>query len=523
MKKHSVLQLALSAALSCLAVSAYAATSASTAQFTAKLYTEGLGRAPDQSGWRGNLNYWSGLSCNAVNLKKSVRDILSSPEFLSTSPSHHERAFRLYRAALHRDATAGELTSTITQLNAGSSWLNVIDNLLNTTEFANRVPLYCSGNPSGWQATPPGNLVVTNSGAIKDAGALQAALQSATPGTTIFLEQGATILLSAPIRIPAGVTLATVGEPGPNRAPLLARIARNAGFTGPMIELLDNTRLTSVWVDGQRNRFGFIGGVNVLASGNNTSVTRNILTDSTGFTHLHNWTSAGLGLCRGGTVSDNLITAYGSTHTGSGWSDGISVSCSGIMVERNSVVDATDVGIVVFRAHPDRQDSIVRNNVVLNAGNSAYGALVSDPLNSLDTNFSSSYPLGTILDFTGTQFNDNLVWSGPNVHLDFIISNGTRPWFGSNTYTGKGAQFYNNTSGAETVTAFTGISVSGMLQTMVQANAFKVLPGPSNIANCGQRNVVLAPLPYANDAGSSIQPHTLVQANDRIVIGCIGH
>ncbi|UTY59533.1 hypothetical protein HPQ68_21560 [Massilia sp. erpn] len=523
MKVRFSLQIMLTAVLSGAIMLGNAATSASTAQFTAKLYTEGLGRIPDQSGWRGNLNYWGSVPCNAANLKASARDILSSSEFLSTSRSNHERAFRLYRAVLHRDASVSELNNTISQLNGGTSWVTVIDNLLNNAEFANRVPLYCSGRPSGWQATPPANLVLTSTGAVKDEASLRAALQSATPGMTVFLEQGATILLSQPINIPSGVVLATVGEPGSGKAPLLARIARNAAFTAPMINMQDNSKLTSVWVDGQRNRFGFIGGANIQASGNNTSVVRNLLTDSTGFTHLHNWTSAGLAACRNGSVSDNLITAYGSTHTGGGWSDGISVSCTNIIVERNSIVDATDVGIVVFRAHPDTQTSVVRNNWILNAGNSAYGGLVADPLNSLDTNFSSIYPLGTVLDFTGTQFNDNMVWSGPDVHLDFIISNGTRPWFGNSTYTGRGAKFYNNTSGSETVTAFVGISVSGMLQAQVQANAFLVRPGPANINNCGQRNVVVAPMPYANDAGSSIQPFTPVRADDKVVVGCIGH
>lgn len=518
--------------LVCGALPANAAVSASNAQFIAKLYTEGLGRGPDETGWRGNISFLASNVCNLTNMQTVANAVMTSQEFLTSAPTNQERAFRLYRAMLSRDASSAELTTLINALNGGLTWTQEVNNVLASPEFSNLVTSkYCSGKPSGWQAVQPANLVLTNTGAATTEAQLRAALQNAKAGSVVYIEQGATILLSDTLVVPAGVTVATVGQPGASKAPLLGRIARNASkFSGPPIRLLDNSALKSVWIDGQRNRFGNDPDrwPMVQAYGSNIDVSSSILSDTGGYSNLQYYADATS--CSGGHVADNLITAYGSSHYATkltdttslaNWTDGISIVCSGVTVERNRVIDATDVAIVVYHNYPHVQTTVVQNNNILNAGNSAYGGLAADPLSHTN---SPSVPLGSILDFTGMKFNDNVLWNSPAVHYDFVLADGTRPWMGGDGFTGKGATFFGNNSGSLSTTAFVGVGISGMLQTLVQSNSFTMAaPAAGQTSNCGSWGVVVAPAPYGNDAGSNLQPHLVLSSADPIVTGCIGH
>lgn len=531
-------------AAACVAASAVvhlpatAALTAAAGQFSAKLYTEGLGRLPDQPGWNAAVNYWNNTACNLASLQDVSRNLLTSNEFLSSAPSSQEKIFRLYRAALGRNATVAELTNGINLVNGGANWTTLVNNLLGSAEFTNRFPGNCN-EVSGWQPTQAANVRITNTNAIDNETALQNALNAAAPGGTVYLDQGTVILLTKTLNVPSGRTLATVGSPGAGKAPLLARIARNGGFKAPLITMQDNSRLESVWVDGQRSIWKQIGGVTVQVQGDGVNVTRNILSDSTGFTHLHYYKQLEEGECRGGIAADNLILAYGSKHKGSAedaMSDGIGIACSNVIVERNQIVDASDVGIVAFRpypkdklnpAKPGVQNSVIRNNVIFNPGNSAFAALAADPLSDWDAPFVNLVPVGTVLDFTGLAFSNNTIWTSPAVHLDFILSSGTRAWFGPHSYTGKGARFLNNTSGTGTITASIHAGVSGMLQTVMDGNTFNVISQNTNL--CGQGKILVAPQPYANDAGTSIAPGadvTVVSASHLIVAnggsGCVG-
>jgi hypothetical protein len=86
-------------------------------------------------------------------------------------------------------------------------------------------------------------------------------------------------------------------------------------------------------------------------------------------------------------------------------------------------VDPTDVGIVVFKCGWGcNQASVVRDNTVLNAGNSAYGAYGVDPI----TDSVASFDFG----FSGTAIISNVLWTGPHAHIDIPLVVGTRAWFG---------------------------------------------------------------------------------------------
>lgn len=513
MKYSKLKSLGIFVAVAVSSLPAYAAITAASGQYATKLYTEGLGRVPDQGSWQNIVAQLQGNTCGLPVLQNMATAVFTSAEFHATSPTYHQKAFRLYRGVLSRDATAAELTAVINAANAGVSWNSIVSSFLNSGEFQSRVPLNCSETSNGWQPAAPANLVVTQTGAITTADGLITALKNPASGSTIYLEQGATILLTEPIKVPAGVTLTTVGQPGSTKAPLLGRIARNAAFTGPMIILQNNAKLDSVWVDGQRNRFGHIGGMNVYANGSNIQVTRNILSDSTAWTHLQHYTdfnpdSPAGSICEGGYVGNNLITAYGSSHYDFlKWSDGISIGCTGAIVENNTVIDATDVSIIVYRSHPKIQNSIVRNNVIFNPGNPAFGALAADPL-SASPAYTNKYPKDTILNFSGTQFTSNLIWSSPSVHFDIILADGTRPWFGDDAYQGRGASFTYNTSGSQSVTTYTAIAVSGMKETKVTNNSFTRINAPLTIPNnCGLHNIAVVP---GDEVGSVIDSYELL-------------
>lgn len=524
----SSLSLAMLAAVS--SAPASAALTAANGQFSAKLYTEALGRLPDPTGWTLAVNNYTNNACNLALLQGSAQSVLNSSEFHSTSPTAHEKVFRLYRAALHRDATAAELNAATAALGSGTSWVTIMNNVLSGSEFSGAVSRNCGTSPYGWQPRVPENRVVTSTGNVTTESDLRYRLGGAQPGTTIYLEQGATIALNSSLVIPPGVKLTTVGNPAASRAPLLGRLYRNyaeADAAGGLVRMSDNSQLSNVWIDGQQSRFAHRAGtMNVYAPASNATITNNLITDSNGWTtvqYLHDGSA-----CLGGTMSDNIVTAYGSKHYTSPsastvplWTDGISIACKNVTVERNQVVDATDVGIVVYHVWPEIQTSKVRNNTVFNAGNSAYGSIAADGLGKFDT--MKDVDLNTPMDFTGTEFTDNVLWSSRAVHVDVGIAVGTRPWFGSKGFIGKGARFTGNHTNSLSLTAGVAIAVSGMTEAYVQSNSMSTFGAPAPYTQCGLRSVARAPMPYAGDPLSSIQPSTLVTATDPLVISCMSH
>jgi hypothetical protein len=131
-------------------------------------------------------------------------------------------------------------------------------------------------------------------------------------------------------------------------------------------------------------------------------------------------------------------------------------------------VDASDAAIVVFQGGTVTQRSIVRNNIILSAGNSAYGALIFDPVFPVD--WSAMNP-----DFTGSSFTQNTLWTGPYTHFDIAIAVGTMAWYYSaGGLIGTGGQAVENTSGQETIRCNNGIAVDGMLDTTVDGNTLQM-------------------------------------------------
>jgi hypothetical protein len=344
---------------------------------------------------------------------------------------------------------------------------------------------------------------------------LQAALNSANSGSTVSLAQKAVIDITTTLTIPAGVTLATYGKPGPTQYALFGRLVRASSFHGSVVNINGGGTLTSVWVDGQRNVLGYqkySGGVGdnadiVSLGGTGTVVSNNKLSDPQGGTDFY---AAGKGdgyTCSHETITGNLVTAYSANHGYSDNSDGLTMRCENLDIENNSIIDVTDIGIVLFATNGTTQASTIKNNTIVSAGNSINAPISVDPTTGGNTP-------GSTLDYSQTTFSTNTFWTGPNTSFDFGIVAGAREWFqSSNATNGTGATFTNNTTGSLSARVRAGIAVAGMLNVSIINDSSHPLsfilitiPAGQPAANCPSANVI-AEVAEGNASGAIPTPY----------------
>lgn len=481
---------ALSAAgllLAAVAVTGPAPASAATgyvpAQFIAKQYTEALGRMPDQPGWQGASGWFTEHGCTASSLASYGESFFSSSEYANLGYDDSAQLVTLYRAALNREPDPAGFANWTQQLDGGLSWTTVVQKFYTSGEFTALVPRICSGVVDGsgssyYFGTQPAMAVPTSGAGFTGTQAqLQAALDATPVGGTVALARRALVTLTAPLTVPAGVTLTTTGAPNPRHYAELGRLVRASTFNDRLVKVEGGARLANVWVDGARGNPDTWNAArdNIFTyGGSGTAVTGNRITDSQGPSNLYLLGSFDGYPCGAETVSGNLITAYASDHyANSDWTDGISDSCEHATITGNQVVDATDVAIVVYRETTSTaQHSVVRDNQVLSAGNSMYGGLAIDPLYEGDGGAAKTF------DFSDSTIDGNQLWSGPDTHFDIGIANGTRAWFAGHTGitadTGTGASVTNNSTGSLTARVQTGIAVNGMLGTTVSGNSLSL-------------------------------------------------
>jgi hypothetical protein len=491
------------------------------AQFVAKLYSEALGRIPDAGGWTSHLNAVTNRGCNAGTIRDLIREFYTSGEFLRLDYDNQARVLALYRGALNREPEQSGLDHHTAQLDTGElTWSQLVDGFVTTSELSDLASTICGPGTSYHFGTQPApNLTPSGSGFGGGTGAqLQALLDAAPAGGTVYLAQKAVVRLTTTLDIPKGRTLATRGLPAPSRYAMQGRLVRSGAFAAPMVQLESGAQLRSVWVDGQRgSSTNFTAeAINIQAmGGDGTAVIDSKISNSQGWSSLLAFGSAEGWPCASMTIKGNLITAYSSEHfpsdDGKGrWTDGASIACEHATVENNAVIDATDVGIVLFRAAPAVQSSAVRNNQVLNAGNSAYGALAVDGL----------YDKGVTQNFTGATVNNNAFWTGPDTHVDFGMAIGTRPWFGNRSDAGTGVTVRDNTTNGLTAVVGTGIAISGMYRATVQGNDLRL--SVQSISSCPHVALAVDADGYAAD--SDVQPGgTPVKFTSPSGGGCIGH
>lgn len=470
-----------------------ASASASTAipaQWIAKMYTEALGRLPSQMEWNNAVTYFQTNGCSA----QSLNGYATGPLFyLGGSGSEYDRLgydnaaklLTLYRGALNREPDPQGFNGWLTLLDSGTSWSVVVNSLFDTTagsEFSQLVPSMCSSsNPSYYFGVQPALAIPTTPGDPGFTGTeaqLQTALNDAPPNGTIWLAQKALVVLTSPLIIPAGKTLTTYGQPSTGKYALMGRLVRNRDdkglslFDSPAITVTAGAKLLNVWVDGQRDApLDFsMNSINVdIAGGTGTTVSNNKISNTAGNTSL---AAEGSGSkppapCQSTVITGNVVTAYSSDHflkisiekaDYPVFADGLSIACEHADVEYNQIADATDVPLIIFST-PMGQMSQLRHNTILNAGNSAGGAMGADP----DATDGGTY------DFTGSSIDHNMFWTGPDTRFDIGLGAGSREAFtqDQNPNTGDGASLTDNTTGILSARVGTGIAVSGMINVTV--------------------------------------------------------
>ncbi len=486
------------------------------AQFIAKMYTVALGRMPDRGGWSSYTNDFATLGCTHARVAQTVRGFYTSGEFLGRAYANAARVLALYRGALNREPDQAGFDHYRTTLDTGTvTWAQVVEAFVASGELANLVPAICGSATSYYYGTAPAPATpVAGPGTGQQ---LQALLDAAPAGATVYLAPMAVVRLTAMLEIPAGKALATTGLPSTHEYANQARLVRSSPFSGPMVRLHSGARLLNVWVDGQRGAYTnyTLWAINVQAmGGNGTEVSGAKISNSQGWSSLQTIGAFEGFPCQATLIAGNLITAYSSEHLrlgGSGrWTDGISVACENAIVRDNGIVDATDVGIVLFRASPAVQRSTVRDNQVLSAGNSAYGALGVDGLHSL----------GVTHDFTGSAVQNNAFWTGPDTHFDIGLAVGTRSWFGTLNDPGTGVSVIANHTNGFRTNVNTGIAVTGMHNATVQANDLLLSLVP--VSACPRVNFGVDADGYAT--GGNFQPGAQsVRFTNTGGGGCVGH
>ena len=459
------------------------------AQYIAKLYTEALSRTPDQAGYFGYAQYLQRKGCNSFNVQVVGSQILNSTEFNSFNLNNDAKVLILYRSLLNREPETDEFSIILDTINT-KGWQAAVDKFLKSKEFLAKIPTICGkGNDKnrlaryGWSKTATYILQPKSEGFSGNEEQLRSLIRFLPVGSTFWLAQQHTIFLTRPLVVNKGITLQTVGNP--KHYAEKARFVRANNFSGsgePMLRL-ENATLKDVWVDGDGHRLPYnVWDINVQTVKNDNIVENCKVENSAGFSNIQ-----ALGLlegfaCNSAVIKNNLITGYTSDNfpnakTFMPWVDGITVSCENSNIEGNQIVDTSDVAIVVFNpVSGGRQNSVVRNNTIFNAGNSIFAAINTDHIFAHDGR-----------DFSGVLIDSNLLWTSNFSTMRTGLSVGSGLWsqLEAGGY-GFGAQFINNTTGIGFIKAQYGILIHGMRNATVLNNKLNVKLNP---IYCGKKGV----------------------------------
>ena len=445
--------------------------------FIARLSTEALGQAPDQRAWRAATSYFGERGCTTASVQDFARRVYTGTAYGDLGYGAPERAITLYAGLLAREPDATAVTDIAAALRGDDDWDAVVDSVLGSAEFTTRIaPAICDATSPAYAAvapTAPVDVGAGGQGFTGDQAALQAALDATPPGGTVSLAPRAVVRISSPLVIPRGVTLTTAGEPAVTHYASMGRLVRGGAppneTESSVVDLGPDAKLSHVWVSGGRTWLGqpVRAAVTVRLRGDGGTVEASKIADPLGGSGLFVSSARYGGDCTKATVRGNLITGYSSDHRGGGWADGISVACGRTSVTDNAIVDATDVGIVLYRVDGGTQASVVEHNRIVAAGRSAFAALAVDPL---------MHGNGATFSFRGATVRDNELWTGSRTHFDIGLAVGTHAWFGDISDKGTGSSFTGNTTGSLAIRTTNAFAVDGMLDTTVRDNTLRALP-----------------------------------------------
>ncbi len=460
----------------CAAVGDIQAQSVVPTQFIAKLYTEALGRAPDQKGWAAQISFFQARACSAKYLAEAGSGIYNSAEFAADAPDPESKVMALYRGALNRDPDNAGLAHYSSKLENGTPFATVVNDIFTSPEFLQNVAAYCGANPDyGVPNYPVATPNLSGSGYAGSQKGLQDALNCAGDGqcdSTVYVAQKAVIGLTSTLQIPQNVTLATLGNPGPHNYTQMGRLVRATSFNGPMVQVDAGASIINMWVDGRRNALGYNpAGVNIeTLGGSGTNVSYNKIVEPQGGSNLEaNGTQSG-SPCAQESVIGNLVTGYSTLHGYTEPADGMTMQCENLDIENNDIVDVTDIAILLEGSVTVTQNSEILHNTIVSAGNSMNAAISTDPTtaNTIPTE-------GQYVCFGGAWFEGNTFWTGPYTTFDFGVEAGAREFFRTtdprqvdgNCANGSGPVYKNNTTGTLSARVRAGIAVAGMLNVTI--------------------------------------------------------
>jgi hypothetical protein len=462
-------------------------------QYIAKLYSEGLGRVPDQAGWAMNRDYVKASRCSAKSLQAIAIGVLSSEEAQSLGYSPEEKVLTYYRSLLSRDPDQSGLAYWVATMRAGKPNAEVVTAIATSAEAVTYQIKSCFSSSQGFSSGIPAPTMTGTE--------LQTALDNLPRGGVLTLDARSTIITDKPIIIGRETTLQTAGNPSPRLYARQARIVRSGDFNGPLVIVSPGARLQSIWVDGQRSLQAYTQAkYNVSVKGGfGSAVLNSKISDTAGATGIEfrnapeTFKIEGDRRCYWNQAIGNILTSYSSNQATRQWADGLSVHCEDVTVKDNSVIDATDVAIILF-SYPSPwldgaiapQRSRVTGNTILNAGNNAFAALAVDPFFTWER-INNKPVVGDAIgvasrNFIGARIEDNLLWTSETASYEIGIAIGTRPWFNINSYTGRGGSYSRNSTGILKAKVDFGIVVSGMLDVTVKDN--QLLLDVSDFSRC---------------------------------------
>jgi hypothetical protein len=453
-------------------------------QYVMKVFTESLGRGMASTDWAAQEAYFQSAGCSVSSLQAYGRLAMLSTEFNDLGYDNTSRVLVGYRTVLNREPDAAGFANAKAALDSGSlTWSQLVDLLYGSGEFASLKAAICSATSPDYDfgTSPAIDVPTVGTGFTGTQAQLQTLLNSTPSGGTVTLRARTVIRLSSALDVPAGVILVSASAPDARHYANMARLVRAntwPTFAGPAIKLQSGAKLRNVWVDGQLgdpNRY-LASASNVLASsGTLTEVSNSRLSNTAG---AYNVGSCGGGdalnpycgpqvNCVGHLYAYNLIDSYSTDHSNAHWTDGLSIGCEDADIHHNTVVDASDVGIITFGQQGRTQISQVHDNTVINAGEGAFASLGISPY--------FQEPVGDgpgvwSRNFTGSVFSNNVFWNTDRSRNSIGIAVGVKPWSGALARNGSGQVVQGNNTGSAHLWAQNGIVVSGMLNVNVTNN-----------------------------------------------------
>jgi hypothetical protein len=519
----TVAVLAIVASVAALPAPSASVTDVVPTQWIAKQYTELLGRAPADDEWADALrSFEREARCAPVPLAEMARRIAESPEFAANYPevTPFDRSARftaVIRATLSRDPTADDWSRWFVDYRDGAAgWSEFLDGVYRSSAFARLAhaevcdaaePGYGFGTP---RYAPPLDLyAVTGDEISRSQTQLQEQLDAvaASGGGIVELQPGEVIRVGGSdngdrsLVVPAGVSLSTVGNPGPGAYARMGRIVPDgpdAAFchaaicsNTALVNVATGGSVSSVWVEaaGLEPHAYKVAGIETGGSTDAapTRVTRNRVSaparDGVGI-RARGFSVYGVP-CTSEVVSENLVTAYASVQSFDSmgrarWADGIAVGCESAQVTDNDLVDISDAAIVVYGSYSvalgetHAQTSTVSGNRVLSAGVPGHIALGFDAIGEC-----LQLPPGGLVpcldvpelrDFGGATITRNTYWTGPRTHFDIGLMVGGAPRWGDHRVPASGATATDNTTAPNGARVNMGIAVLGMADAVLANN-----------------------------------------------------